>query len=93
MLVTFRDRNDPKSVVKVDSDNMAATFGAGVELRRMTVERTEDDIIWNLDKILPSKFWRAKGKIHQQEMQRPGGVMKNPYFQTLQGELSRNDFI
>jgi len=41
MLVTFTDINDPASVKKVDPDNLAATFGAGYKLKRITLEITD----------------------------------------------------
>jgi hypothetical protein len=42
MLVRFADIDDPKTVQRVDPGNMAATFGPGVRLRRITLERTTD---------------------------------------------------
>lgn len=44
MMVRFADLADPKSVEKVDSDDLAKSFGAGVKLRRITVERTDDRV-------------------------------------------------
>jgi hypothetical protein len=44
IMVTFADMADPKSVTKIDPDNMAARFGKGVKLKRITVERTDDDV-------------------------------------------------
>lgn len=44
MLVTFRDPSDPTSVEEVDPDDLAATFGPGTRLRRITVELTEDAV-------------------------------------------------
>lgn len=43
-LVTFDDVTDPTSIRLVDPENLAATFGEGVKLRRITVEMTEDRI-------------------------------------------------
>lgn len=40
MLVNFGDLADPASVEEVDPDNLAANFGEGVALRRITVEMT-----------------------------------------------------
>ena len=39
-LVTFADVNDPATVMAVDPDDLAATFGAGYALNRMTIEIT-----------------------------------------------------
>ena len=44
MLVTFADNSDPKSVERVAPGMLAATFGPGVRLRRITVEVTDDDV-------------------------------------------------
>lgn len=44
-MVRFRDVNDPKSVERVDSDNLAASFGPGVRLYKAKIE------------IVPSGWW------------------------------------
>ena len=44
MLVTFGDEGDPTSVAAVDPDDLAATFGPGTALRRITVEMTDDAV-------------------------------------------------
>jgi hypothetical protein len=38
LLVRFRDIKDPKSLQKVEPDNLSASFGSGVKLRRIIVE-------------------------------------------------------
>lgn len=43
-LVTFTDINDPKTVQKVDPENLAATFGPGVSLKRITLEITDEPV-------------------------------------------------
>jgi hypothetical protein len=52
IMVTFTDMADPKSVTKLDPDNLAARFGKGVELKRMTVERTDDEVTSGIEKRL-----------------------------------------
>ena len=52
LLVTFGDINDPKSVVRVDPDNLAATFGAGVRLRRITVAVTNEPVTVRIEEQL-----------------------------------------
>lgn len=52
MLVRFRDIVDPTSVEKVDPDNLAASFGEGVKLRRMTVQLTDDAVSTGIEKRL-----------------------------------------
>ena len=44
MLVTFGDLDDPTSVERVDPDDLAATFGEGVSLKRITVQVTDDPV-------------------------------------------------
>ncbi len=45
ILVRFRDTTDPKSVERVDPDNLAASYGPGVTLIKATIE------------IVPSGVW------------------------------------
>lgn len=53
MLVTFTDINDPKSVTLVDPENLAAAFGAGVELKRITLEITGEAVSDQIENVLP----------------------------------------
>lgn len=52
MLVTFGDLSDPTSMAEVDPDNLAATFGAGVSLKRITVQMTDDPVTTGIEKRL-----------------------------------------
>lgn len=52
MLVTFGDLADPTSVAEVDPDNLAATFGEGVKLKRITVELTDDPVTTGIEERL-----------------------------------------
>jgi hypothetical protein len=52
MLVTFGDMADPKSVARVDPDNLAATFGPGVRLRRIMVAVTDEPVTTGIEKRL-----------------------------------------
>lgn len=52
MLVTFRDLADPTTVEKVDPDNLAATLGDGVALRRITVQMTDDPVTSGIEERL-----------------------------------------
>jgi hypothetical protein len=52
MLVIFGDLDDPASVEEVDPDNLAAHFGEGVALRRITVEMTDDPVTSGIEKRL-----------------------------------------
>jgi len=53
-LVTFGDLTDPTSVAEVDPDDLAATFGEGVRLKRITVELTDDPVTSGIGERLPS---------------------------------------
>jgi hypothetical protein len=44
MLVTFEDLTDPSSVLAVNPDDLSATFGDGISLKRITVELTDDPV-------------------------------------------------
>ena len=44
LLVTFTDLTDPTTVKVVDPDNLAATFGPGVSLKRLTLEITDEPV-------------------------------------------------
>ena len=53
LLVTFTDNSDPKSVQKVDPDNLASTFGPEVDLKRITLEITDEDVTeGKIEKVL-----------------------------------------
>ncbi|MEO9613403.1 MAG: hypothetical protein ABJG86_09285 [Nitratireductor sp.] len=43
-LVTFTDIADPTTVKRVDPDDLAATFGPGVALKRITLEITDEAV-------------------------------------------------
>lgn len=49
MLVTFGDLADPTSVAEVDPDDLAASFGEGVRLKRITVELTDDPVTTGIE--------------------------------------------
>lgn len=52
MLVTFGDLADPTSVALVDPDDLAATFGEGVRLKRITVQLTDDPVTTGIEERL-----------------------------------------
>ena len=52
MLVTFGDLDDPTSVEEVDPDDLAATFGEGVSLKRITVQMTDDLVTTGIEERL-----------------------------------------
>jgi hypothetical protein len=72
MLVRFTDISDPKTVERVDPDNLAASFGAGVKLKRITVELTDDPVTTGIEKRLgwlPRVYQILKGSNF-----RPAGI-------------------
>lgn len=69
-MVTFTDIADPKSVQKIDPHNLAATFGPGVSLKRITLEITDEPV--------------TEGKIeHVLGWLDDPTVMKNPGWKSL----------
>ncbi len=52
LLVTFKDTNDPGSVVRVDSDDLAASFGAGYRLKAITAEISSGPVTTGIEKRL-----------------------------------------
>jgi len=52
MLVRFRDIADPATVEKVDPEHLDVSFGAGVRLKRATIEITSDPVTTGIEKRL-----------------------------------------
>lgn len=71
LLVTFADPADPTSVQRVDPANLAASFGPGVTLKRITVEVTKDPVTTGIEKRLPKTdakgFFNWDGKSNPNE--------------------------
>jgi hypothetical protein len=51
-LVTFADVNDPKSVMAVDANDLAATLGPGVKWKSITLEVTDEPLTSGIEKRL-----------------------------------------
>lgn len=51
-MVRFRDLNDPKSVQRVDPNNLEASFGLGVKLVKATIEITGDRVTTGIERHL-----------------------------------------
>jgi hypothetical protein len=71
MLVRFRDLRDPTSVERVDPSNLAASFGPGVKLDRMSIEITDAAVTSGIEAVLP---WLARGE-SQRLIPPPPGVL------------------
>jgi hypothetical protein len=84
LLVTFADPADPKSVLAVDPDNLAASFGPGVTLKRVTVEITDDEVTTGIEKRLA-----MIGVEPNHGLDRTLGVTTKP---TLAQQLGYGDF-
>lgn len=63
MLVRFRDVDDPTTVERVEPDDLAASFGDGVHLRRVTVQLTDDPVTKGITEILPWLIYQQGGLI------------------------------
>ena len=60
LLVAFMDINDPNLVREIDPDNLAATFGLGVSLKRITLEITDEPVTeGKIESVLG--WWLAQG--------------------------------
>ena len=54
LLVTFTDITDPTTVKQVNPTNLAATFGPGVSLKRITLEITDEPVTeGKIEQVLP----------------------------------------
>ena len=57
LLVTFEDINNPATIKRVDSDDLAATFGAGYSLKSITLELTnESKTEGQFERLLPCLY-------------------------------------
>lgn len=52
MLVRFRNGNDPKSIERIDPTDLAASFGKGTSLKRVTLQVTDDPVTMGIEKRL-----------------------------------------
>lgn len=52
MLVRFRDISEPKSVEKVEPDSLEVSFGQGVKLMRITIQRTVEPVTTGIEERL-----------------------------------------
>ena len=83
-LVRFRDIHDPKSVEMVDPDDVAASFSAGVRLKRITLQLTDEKVTSGLRSRLP---WLT---VYPEPRLKPASVQRNLPSEEL---LTFGDFI
>ena len=86
MFVTFGDISDPTSVKSVDPDDLAATFGEGISMKRMVVQITDDPVTNDIEDRL---IWihKIKGSFFRQPNNIPIGDLPIEY------EISKTSFI
>ncbi len=53
LMVTFRNKDDPKTLEQVDARNLVATFGPGYTLKAVSIQGTDAPITQDLMKSLP----------------------------------------
>src|SRR5687768_13830128 len=85
LLVTFGDVGNPQSVERVAPNNLAASFGPGVRLKRITLEVTDDPVSKDIEARLA-----AHGIQEGHGLDRTRGVTANP---TLAQKLGYDDFL
>ena len=75
MLVKFADIADPKSVERVDPADLAASFGPGVRLTRIVVEKTSEAVTSGIQERLA---WLAEvGKTRSTLIPNPPRLLKD----------------
>ena len=92
MFVTFDDISDPASVKRVDPANLAATFGPGHSLNKVTLSITDEPgTKGSFEKVFPSDFFSRWAKLYNNALAQ-GGI-ENPFIQSFAGSLDRSNFI
>ncbi|MCL6284804.1 hypothetical protein M3P21_14805 [Ruegeria sp. 2012CJ41-6] len=97
-MVTFGDIHDPKTVQLVDPHDLAASFGPGYAIRRLTIQVTEEPVTQGrVEAVLSASFFRTIAKNMKAALRRASEARKRgenePYFRTLASEITRNEFI
>jgi hypothetical protein len=87
MLVRLRDIADPRTVEKVDPDDLAATFGKGVKLRRITMQVTDEPVTTGITNRLA---WLGEYPEPRLDSAYEGSTNPNLSQQLAHGDFSRN---
>lgn len=87
LLVTFADNNDPTSVERIDPANLASSFGAGVRLRRITVEVVDEDVTMGIRNRLNWIFDKNRKRFSSD--QRPHGIPIGNYNGLFSTEIGK----
>lgn len=77
MLVTFGDMDDPTSVVRIDPDDLAASFGEGYSLKRITLQITDEPVTTGIEKRLGWLFDPKRKRFASN--QKPEGIPLGNY--------------
>lgn len=78
MLVTFGDLADPTTVAEVDPEDLAASFGPGVTLKRITVQLTDDAVTTGIEERL-GWLRQTHGTLLRRPIQTPIGDLPIEY--------------
>lgn len=86
LFVRFRDERDPTTIEQVDPDNLEATYGPGFNLKRITVQLTDEPFSTGIEKRLTwletQKGGLIKTKFETKAEDRPFGAWIHAgYFQ------------
>lgn len=76
-LVQFKNLRDPMSMTTIKPDALAASFGPGVRLKRITIQMTNDPVTTGIEKRIP---WID-------HLDRYLADPKNPFTSTLPGDF------
>jgi hypothetical protein len=88
-LVTFTDISDPKTVRRVDPDDLAASFGPGYRLKSVTLEITDEPVTnGEVEKVLG---WLDE--YEQKNLQLDGERYRNARSEQYASRLNVLDFI
>lgn len=90
MLVRFRDIRDPRTMERVDPDNLAALFGPRVKLRRITVQVTDDPVTDNIKHRFNKEFFNDWAQFR--ESIEHCRQVDHPYFRMLSTQIGRDGF-
>lgn len=79
--VTFRNLDDPNSLVPLQFDGIEKFFGQGIKLEKVTIEITDDPVTWEIETLINrfgggsghydrSMFQRKDEKFNQEEFEK-----------------------
>jgi hypothetical protein len=90
IMVRFRDIRDPKTAEIVNPDNLAASFGPGVKLRRITVQITDDPVTDNVMTRFSTQFFNDWSQFREQISH--CRQVDHPLFRSAVTRINKDDF-